>query len=75
MLAPVAGNKDMRELAHGRTDLAGVVSQFTKWSVEVTHPEAVPVVLQRAFNEAKTPPTGPTFVAFLLSRDTPCAPM
>ncbi|MCH8206170.1 MAG: thiamine pyrophosphate-binding protein [Chloroflexi bacterium] len=59
-----AGNKDMRELAHGRTDLAGMVRQFTKWSVEVTHPEAVPVVLQRAFNEAKTPPTGPTFVAF-----------
>ena len=40
-----AGNKDIRELAHGRTDLAGMVSQFTKWSAEVTHPEAVPVAL------------------------------
>ena len=59
-----AGNKDIRELAHGRTDLAAMVGQFTKWSAEVTHPEAVPVVMQRAFNEAKTPPTGPTFVAF-----------
>ena len=63
-LVLTAGNKDMRELAHGRTDLADMTRQFTKWSVEVTHPEAVPVVLQRAFNEAKTPPTGPTFVAF-----------
>ena len=59
-----AGNKDIRELAHGRTDLAKMVQLFTKWSAEATHPEAVPVILQRAFNEAKTPPTGPTFVAF-----------
>lgn len=63
-LVLTAGNKDMRELAHGRTDLSAMVRQFTKWSVEVTHPEAIPVVIQRAFNEAKTPPTGPTFVAF-----------
>ena len=63
-LVLTAGNKDVRELAHGRTDLSEMARQFTKWSAEVTHPQAVPVVLQRAFNEAKTPPTGPTFVAF-----------
>jgi len=59
-----AGNKDQRELAHGRTDLTAMVRQFTKWSAEVTHPDAIPVTMRRAFHEAKTPPTGPTFVAF-----------
>ena len=58
-----AGNKDIRELAQGRTDLAEMVRLFTKWTAEVTHPEQVPGVVRRAFNEAKTPPTGPTFVA------------
>ncbi len=59
-----AGNKDIRELAHGRTDLAEMARRFTKWTAEVTHPDQVPFVMRRAFNEAKTPPTGPTFVAF-----------
>ena len=59
-----AGNKDMSELAQGRTDLAGMVRLLTKWAAEVTHPGQVPSVMRRAFNEAKTPPTGPTFVAF-----------
>ncbi len=59
-----SGNKDIRKLAEGRTDLAEMVRLFTKWSVEVTHPEQVPGVLRRAFHEARTPPTGPTYVAF-----------
>ena len=63
-LVLTAGNKDIRELAHGRTDLAKMVEQFTKWSAEATHPDQIPYFLRRAFNEAKTPPTGPTFVAF-----------
>jgi benzoylformate decarboxylase len=41
-----------------------MVRLFTKWTAEVTHPEQVPSVMRRAFQEAKTPPTGPTFVAF-----------
>ncbi|HIC72142.1 MAG TPA: thiamine pyrophosphate-binding protein, partial [Alphaproteobacteria bacterium] len=41
-----------------------MVKQFTKWSAEVTHPEQVPSAMRRAFNEAKTPPTGPTYLAF-----------
>lgn len=57
-----SGNKDIRELAHERTDLADMVRQFTKWTAEATHPEQVPFFLRRAFNEAKTPPTGPTYV-------------
>ena len=59
-----SGNKDIRELAHERTDLAAMVPQFTKWTAEATHAEQVPFFLRRAFNEAKTPPTGPTYVGF-----------
>jgi len=57
-------NSDIRKLAEGRTDLTEMTNEFTKWSAEVTHAEQVPGVLRRAFNEAKTPPTGPTYVAF-----------
>jgi benzoylformate decarboxylase len=63
-LVLTAGNKDIRKLAEGRTNLTEMVRQFTKWSAEITHPEQVPSLLRRAFHEAKTPPTGPTFVAF-----------
>ena len=61
-LVLTAGNKDIRKLAEGRSDLAEMVRQFTKWSVEVTHPEQVPGVMRRAFQEALNPPTGPVFV-------------
>ena len=63
-LVLTAGNKDIRKLAEGRTDLSEMVRQFTKWSVEVTHPEQVPGVMRRAFQEALNPPTGPVFVGF-----------
>ena len=57
-------NKDVRRLAEGRSDLVEMVKQFTKWSAEVTHGEQVPGLMRRAFKEARTPPTGPTYVAF-----------
>ncbi len=59
-----AGNKDTRELAHGRTDLVEMVRQFTKWSAEINHPAQIPYALRRAFQEARTPPAGPTFLSF-----------
>ncbi|MSQ08535.1 MAG: thiamine pyrophosphate-binding protein [Dehalococcoidia bacterium] len=59
-----AGNKDVRKLGEGRTDLAELARPFTKWSVEVTHPEQYPSVIRRAFTEARTPPTGPVFISF-----------
>ena len=59
-----SANKDIRKLAEGRPDLTAMVGQFCKWSAEVTHAEQVPGVMRRAFNEAKTPPMGPTYVAF-----------
>lgn len=63
-LVLTSANKDIRKLAEGRTDLVEMVRQFCKWSAEVTHPEQVAGVMRRAFNEAKTPPTGPVYVAF-----------
>ena len=63
-LVLTSANKDIRKLAEGRTDLVEMVSQFCKWSAEVTHPEQVPGAMRRAFNEAKTPPMGPVYVAF-----------
>jgi benzoylformate decarboxylase len=59
-----SANKDVRKLAEGRSNLSEMTKQFTKWSAEVTHPEQVPSVVRRAFNEAKTPPTGPVYLAF-----------
>ena len=50
-----SANKDVRKLAEGRADLPAMTDQYTKWSVEVTHPEQVPSVIRRAFNEARTP--------------------
>ena len=59
-----AGNKDVRKLTEHRTDLASMVGQFTKWSVEVTHPDQIPGVMRRAFQEARNAPSGPVFVGF-----------
>ena len=58
-----AGNKDIRQLAPGRSDLADMARPYAKWSTEITHAEQVPSVIRRAFQEARTAPTGPTFVA------------
>ncbi|PKB80995.1 MAG: hypothetical protein BZY88_07370 [SAR202 cluster bacterium Io17-Chloro-G9] len=63
-LVLTAGNKDTRKLAEGRTDLPEMVAQFTKWSAEVTNPDQVAGAIRRAFNEAKTAPTGPVFLSF-----------
>ena len=63
-LVLTAGNKDSREIAPGKTDLVEMVTPFTKWAVEVNHPDAVAQTIQKAFRIALSPPTGPTFVAF-----------
>lgn len=63
-LVLTSGNKDVRKLVEGKSDLVEMVRQFTKWSIEVSHPDQVPGAIRRAFNEAKTPPTGPTYISF-----------
>ena len=59
-----SANKDVRKLAEGRFELHRMAEQFTKWSVELTHPEQIPSAMRRAFTIAKTPPTGPVYVGF-----------
>jgi benzoylformate decarboxylase len=59
-----SANGDVRQLAFGRTDLPAMVRPFTKWAAEVTHTEQIPTAVRRAFNEAKAPPTGPTYLGF-----------
>ncbi len=59
-----AANSSTAKAAEGRTDLVDLTRPFTKWGAEVTRAAQIPSVLRRAFREAKTPPTGPTFVSF-----------
>ncbi len=63
-LVLTAGNKDIRKLVEGRSNLVEMVRQFTKWSGEITHPDQIPQIIRRAFHEARRPPTGPAFVGF-----------
>ncbi len=58
-----AGNKDIRKMAPGRSDLAEMARPFAKWSTEITHAEQMASVMRRAFQEARTAPTGPVFVS------------
>jgi benzoylformate decarboxylase len=44
-------------------DLEEMVSQFCKYSAEVTHVDALPTLLRRAARIALTPPTGPVFLS------------
>lgn len=66
-LVLTAGNADTRmnltdPVLSG--DLVEMTRQYTKWSTEVQHAADIPVAMRRAFKEAKTPPTGPTFISF-----------
>ena len=58
-----AGNKDIRKLAAGRSDLAEMARPFAKWSAEITCAEQVAPTIRRAFQEAASPLAGPAFVA------------
>ena len=59
-----AGNSDIRKLTEGRTDLTAFPRPITKWSAEVTHADQMASAVRRAFQEARTPPAGPTFLSF-----------
>jgi benzoylformate decarboxylase len=64
-LVVTAGNHE-RDFRHEEPllygDLIEMVDQFTKWSDEVLHVDALPTMLRRAFRTALTPPTGPVFL-------------
>ncbi len=58
----VAGNDVDFIPAHTAIDMAGMVRSFTKWDAEPKTVQDALVAIQRAYNEAITPPLGPTLV-------------
>ncbi len=48
--------------AHSANDMAGMVRSFTKWDAQPKTLEESLTAIQRAYNEAITPPCGPTLV-------------
>ncbi len=61
-----AGQQDTRHLVQEPMlagDLVGMVSQFSKYSYECRRPEEIGIAMRRAFKEAGSAPTGPTFVS------------
>jgi benzoylformate decarboxylase len=65
-LVITAGQQDTRHsfmdpLLYG--DLVGIARPVVKWAREVAHPEHLPVLLRRAFNDSKAAPSGPVFLS------------
>lgn len=58
----LAGNDPDFIAAHTAKDMAGMVRSFTKWDNEPKTVEESLSAIQRAYNEAITPPMGPTLV-------------
>ena len=59
-----SANYDIRKTNESITDLANLVRPVTKWAVELSHPDQIPSVIRRAFNEANSHPKGPVYVGF-----------
>ena len=61
-----AGQQDTRHLVQEPMlagDLVGMVSQFCKYTYECRRPDEIGIAMRRAFKDAASPPTGPTFVS------------
>ena len=58
----IAGNDPDFIPAHTAHDMAGMVRSFTKWDAEPKTLDETLVAIQRAYNEAITPPMAPTLV-------------
>src|SRR5580693_7166619 len=58
----IAGNDPDFIAAHTAHDMAGMVRSFTKWDAEPKTVDEALVAIQRAYNEAVTPPMAPTLV-------------
>jgi benzoylformate decarboxylase len=61
-----AGQQDTRHgvsdpLLHG--DLVGIARPNVKWAEEIHHPEHIPLLLRRAFQDCRTAPAGPVFLS------------
>jgi acetolactate synthase-1/2/3 large subunit len=58
----IAGRDDHFIQAHTANDMAAMVRSFTKWDAQPTSVEGCVEALREAYNQAITPPTGPTLV-------------
>ncbi len=58
----IAGNDPDFIAAHTAHDMAGIVRSYTKWDAEPKSIDEALTAIQRAYNEAITPPMGPTLV-------------
>ena len=61
-----AGQQDTRQLVQDPMlagDLIGMVEQFCKYTYECRRPDEIGIAMRRAFKEAGSAPTGPTFVS------------
>jgi thiamine pyrophosphate-dependent acetolactate synthase large subunit-like protein len=58
----LAGNDPDFIAAHTAHDMAGLVRSYTKWDAEPKTVDEALVAIQRAYNEAITPPMAPTLV-------------
>ena len=58
----IAGNDPDFIAAHTAHDMAGIVRSYTKWDAEPRTLDEALVAIQRAYNEAITPPMGPALV-------------
>ncbi|MFP4633049.1 MAG: thiamine pyrophosphate-binding protein [Halobacteriales archaeon] len=63
----VTAGTHSRDFEHEEPILKGdtvkMTEDYTKWSTEVRHPDAVADVIRRAVRTALSPPTGPVFVS------------
>lgn len=65
-LVITAGQQDTR---HGFSDpllsgnLVGMAAPVTKWTHEVLHPDHIPAMVRRAFNDSNAAPRGPVFLS------------
>jgi thiamine pyrophosphate-dependent acetolactate synthase large subunit-like protein len=58
----IAGRDDHFIQAHTANDMAAMVRSFTKWDAQPTSLTGCVEALREAYNQAITPPTGPTLV-------------
>lgn len=66
-LVVTAGQQDSRHIITDPLlfgDLIRIASPAVKWAQEVAHADQLPVLVRRAFNDAKAAPTGPVFLSF-----------
>lgn len=66
-LVVTAGQQDSRHVLTDPLlfgDLVGIADPIMKWAREVTHADQIPILVRRAFHDARAAPSGPVFLSF-----------